>query len=211
MYTVVDFEFNQAFDFGEGSPETDPACRFEIIQIGAVRLDEDFNETDRFSVFIKPEIYTRLHPYVARMTGISAAELEKADGFKKAYAAFRAFAGDSRIYCVWGNSDIRVLYRNLCYHGMIEGDIVAEYIDVQQIMARYLKYGRGRSIGLKNAADMLGIEEKLPFHNALCDAVYTAEIFKRIHGAGNGIRIFNSKHIPKRERKKEARKNAGSK
>ena len=94
---------------------------------------------------------------------------------------------------------------------MIEGDIVAEYIDVQQIMARYLKYGRGRSIGLKNAADMLGIEEKLPFHNALCDAVYTAEIFKRIHGAGNGIRIFNSKHIPKRERKKEARENAGSK
>ena len=203
MYTVVDFEFNQAFDFGSGSVETDPACRFEIIQIGAVKLDENYNEVGRFSAFIKPELYKRLHPYVAKMTGITEAELRNAGSFEEVYAKFCEFAGENRIYCVWGNSDIRVLYRNLSYHGIIKGDIIAEYIDVQQIMAKYLKYGRGRSIGLKNAVEMLGLEIDMPFHNALGDAVYTAEVFKHIHNEGMGIRVFNSKHIPKREKKKK--------
>ena len=203
MYTVVDFEFNQAFDFGSGSVETDPACRFEIIQIGAVKLDENYNEIGRFSAFIKPELYKRLHPYVAKMTGITEAELKNAASFEEVYAKFCEFAGENRIYCVWGSSDIRVLYRNLSYHGIIKGDIIAEYIDVQQIMAKYLKYGRGRSIGLKNAVGMLELEIDMPFHDALGDAVYTAEVFKRIHDEGRGIRVFNSKHIPKRERKKK--------
>ena len=203
MYTVVDFEFNQAFDFGSGSVETDPACRFEIIQIGAVKLDENYNEVGRFSAFIKPELYKRLHPYVAKMTGITEAELRNAGSFEEVYAKFCEFAGENRIYCVWGSSDIRVLYRNLSYHGIIKGDIIAEYIDVQQIMAKYLKYGRGRSIGLKNAVEMLELEIDMPFHNALGDAVYTAEVFKHIHNEGMGIRVFNSKHIPKREKKKK--------
>ena len=198
MYIVVDFEFNQAFDFGNGG-EPDPACRFEIIQIGAVKLDNEFNETARFSEFIRPRIYTRLHPYVAKMTGITERELKKADDFESVYKKFTEFLGGEHIYCVWGSADIKVLYRNLFYYDMIPEDVVAEYIDVQQIMARYLKYGRGRSIGLKNAVEMLGIETDIPFHNALGDAVYTAEVFKRIHGCGDGIRVFNSKHIKKKK------------
>lgn len=201
MYIVVDFEFNQAFDFGSGG-ESDPACRFEIIQIGAVRLDENFNETGRFSKYIKPVIYTRLHPYVAKMTGITEAELRSAEDFKTVYKSFREFSGDEHIYCVWGSGDIKVLYRNLYYYGMISDSIVAEYIDVQQIMARYLKYGRGRSIGLKNAVEILDINTDIPFHNALSDAVYTAEVFKRIHQYGDGIRVFNSKHIEKKSKQK---------
>ena len=207
MYTVVDFEFNQAFDFG-GGEVPDPACRFEIIQIGAVKLDENFNEISRFSEFIKPVVYKRLHPYVAKMTGITEKDLKNAELFENVYKKFREFSGDKHIYCVWGSSDVRVLYRNLAYHDMISGDIVAEYIDVQQIMAKFLRYGKGRSIGLKNAMVMLGIKTDIPFHNALSDAVYTAEAFKRIHECGDGIRVFNSKHIPKRIR---TDKNASSK
>ena len=50
---------------------------------------------------------------------------------------------------------------------------------------------------------MLELEIDMPFHNALGDAVYTAEVFKHIHNEGMGIRVFNSKHIPKREKKKK--------
>ena len=198
MYTVVDFEFNQAFDFGKGG-DPDPDCRFEIVQIGAVKLDEKLNETGRFSEFIKPQIYTRLHPYVAKMTGITDRELDGADCFENVYKKFAEFSGKEHIYCVWGSADIRVLYRNLSYYNMIPADVVAQYIDVQQIMAHYLKYGRGRSIGLKNAVEMLEIETDIPFHNALGDAVYTAEVFKRIHSFGDGVRVFNSKHIKKKK------------
>ncbi|MBQ6553686.1 MAG: exonuclease domain-containing protein [Firmicutes bacterium] len=198
MYTVIDLEFNQAFDFGEKHIEPNPACRFEIIQIGAVTLDENLNETGRFSSFINPQIYTRLHPYVAKMTGITSDELKKAPYFDEVYKNFAEFSQNSGIYCVWGNSDIRALYRNLCYHGIVTGDVLVEFIDVQQVTAKYLKYGRGKNVGLKNAMELLEIDIDIPFHNALSDAIYTAKAMKKVY-KGGGVRVFNSKHIPKRE------------
>lgn len=208
MYTVIDLEFNQAFDFGEKHVEPNPACRFEIIQIGAVTLDKELNETGRFSTFIKPQVYTRLHPYVAKMTGITVNDLNNAPYFDEAYEKFSEFSKDSGIYCVWGNSDIRALYRNLSYHGIITGDVLVEYIDVQQVTARFLKYGRGKNIGLKNAMELLDIETSIPFHNALSDAIYTAKAMQKVY-SGGGVRVFNSKHIPKREDSRK--KNAGLK
>ena len=198
MYTVLDLEFNQAFDFPNDHTVVNPACRFEIIQIGAVRLDEKLNEEERFSTFIKPQIYKRMHPYVSKMTGITEKELENAPFFDKAYEMFKKFSENSNIYCVWGNSDIRALYRNLSYHGMVKGDVYAEYIDVQQLTAKFLKYGKGRTVGLKNAMEILGIEIDIPFHDALSDAVYTAKAFQKVYLQNDGVRIFNSKHIPKR-------------
>ena len=40
-YIVLDLEFNQAFPFKSGKKvEPNPECPFEIIQIGAVKLNE---------------------------------------------------------------------------------------------------------------------------------------------------------------------------
>ena len=56
-YIVLDFEFNQAFDFVENCPcDPFPECRFEIIQIGAVKLDDNFKEIskDEFGNLLLP-------------------------------------------------------------------------------------------------------------------------------------------------------------
>lgn len=200
MYIVLDFEFNQAFNFEDQTVSVNPACRFEIIQIGAVKLDNKFNEIGSFSTYIKPQIYKRLHPYVGKMTGITNENLQNAPFFPEAYAKFREFIGDSMVYCVWGNSDIRALYRNLSFYDIIHGDIMLEYIDLQQLVTKKLRYGNGRTIGLKNAVEMMEIDIDYPFHNALSDAIYTAKVFKKIRPDKNAIRIFNSKHIPKRSK-----------
>ncbi len=206
MYTALDTEFNQAYDFPDEHMQSDPACRFEIIQIGAVRLNSDMEEIDRFSTFIKPQIYKRMHPYVSKITGITESALKDAPYFDEAYEKFKEFVGDSKIYCVWGNSDIRALYRNLGYHGIINGSVTAEYIDVQHLTQKYLKYGKGRSVGLKNAVELLGIEMNIPFHDALSDALYTAQVFKKVFECSDGIRIFNSKNIPKRDESRSEKK-----
>ena len=85
MYTFLDFEFNQAFDFEDNHVETDPNCRFEIIQIGAVRMDESYNIKDNISIMIKPTIYKRMHPYVEKMTGITTSSLKDKPHFPEAY------------------------------------------------------------------------------------------------------------------------------
>ncbi len=62
-YIVLDLEFNQPYNFktGKRSPLV-AECPFEIIQIGAVKLDENFNITGKFDALIKPRIYKRIHP-----------------------------------------------------------------------------------------------------------------------------------------------------
>jgi len=197
-YIVIDFEFNQAFDFEDGSSKLDLGCRFEIIQIGAVKLDSDLNIIDEFNVLVKPQIYRRIHPYVERITGLEKSSFENAKKFSQAYKEFYNFTEDEKsdkIFCVWGNSDIKILYKNLKYYNIIDKPIIIKYIDVQSLATKYLKYDKGETIGLKNAVEALGIQTEEYFHNAFYDALYTAQIFKKVKSENLTIKIFNSAHI----------------
>lgn len=195
MYTFLDFEFNQAFDFEDNHIETDPNCRFEIIQIGAVRMDNSYNIKDNISILIKPTIYKRMHPYVEKMTGITTSSLKDKPLFPEAYKQFRQFIGNDKLLCTWGGSDIRALYRNMVYHKVAEPPIRIEYIDVQNIATKYLKFSHGGTIGLKNAVEALNLPIEEQFHDARSDALYTARVFTAIHPSKPEIKIFNSTHI----------------
>ena len=88
-YIVLDLEFNQAFPFKSGKKvEPNPECPFEIIQIGAVKLNEHFEQLDSFNCMISPQIYPRLHPFVEKITGIRPKMLTGQPHFPEAYQAF---------------------------------------------------------------------------------------------------------------------------
>ena len=54
-YIVFDLEFNQPFNFKTGAKTyLNPKCPFEIIQIGAVKLNDNFEITDSFNGLIRP-------------------------------------------------------------------------------------------------------------------------------------------------------------
>ncbi len=198
MYTFLDFEFNQAFDFTDEPVPVNENCRFEIIQIGAVRMDDSYNIKDEISIMIKPTIYPRMHPYVTKITGITAEDLQDKPFFPEAYRQFRQFIGSDRLLCTWGTSDIKALYRNMIYHHVAEPPVRIEYIDVQHIATRYLKFSHGGNIGLKNAVEALNLPADEQFHDACCDALYTARVFKAIHPEKPEIKIFNSTHLKKK-------------
>jgi inhibitor of KinA sporulation pathway (predicted exonuclease) len=197
MYTVLDFEFNQAFDFEDEAVAVNPKCRFEIIQIGAVKVDKNFKITDSFDRLIKPQIYPRMHPYVQKITGWTNDSFKNEEDFPQVYKAFRDFIGEDKILCTWGSSDINALYRNLTYHKLVHTPVIIEYMDLQNIVTKKLHYSRGGTIGLKNAVELLGIKEEQQFHNALCDAIYTAKVFEAVAPDKPEIKIFNSAHIKK--------------
>ena len=197
MLTVLDFEFNQAFDFGDGNKEPNPDCRFEIIQIGAVKLNNSFNITDEFSVNIKPRLYPRIHPYVEKITGLTNSDFNNSPYFEEAYSSFRKFIGDDNILGTWGYSDIKALFRNITFNHIVKPPVIINYVDIQKMATQQLKYSRGGSIGLKNAVEAFNItiDESKHFHNAIADAYYTAEVLKRIKPEKLPVRIFNSNHI----------------
>ena len=119
-YIVLDLEFNQSFPFKNGKKvEPNPECPFEIIQIGAVKLNENFEQVDTFDAMIRPQIYPRLHPFVEKITGIHSEMLADKPDFKDAYTRFLTFIGDEpAVLCTWGGDDIKSLFRNILFYDL---------------------------------------------------------------------------------------------
>ena len=192
-YIVLDLEFNQSFPFKNGRKvEPNPECPFEIIQIGAVKLNDKFEQVDTFDAMIRPQIYPRLHPFVEKITGIHAEMLADKPDFKSAYEGFLKFIGNEpAILCTWGGDDIKSLFRNILFYNLNADALTDQYLNVQPFAAQYLNHEAGKAIGLKNAVEALGIPEGNTFHDALNDAVYTAKIFAITHPAEIKAETFN--------------------
>ncbi|WP_432664352.1 3'-5' exonuclease [Wukongibacter baidiensis] len=182
-YIVLDTEFNQPSP-QLFNPKTkfkpNKICPFELIEIGAVKLNERFEQIDTFKIFIKPVIYYSLCPIIKRKTKISSKDLKNGIPFEIAVKNFRTWIGDEDyVLSVWSNHDIIELKRNCNYHNL-KNDWLNNYLDVQAEAGKFFDLPKGQQIGLKNAIKKLNIEIDMKFHRALNDAIYTAEVFKLI-------------------------------
>lgn len=187
-YIVFDLEFNQGFDKILNKTVSNERCPFEIIQLGAIKLDSNFNIVDIFNSYIKPEIYKDIHPFVGKMTGITKNDVYDAPNFPQVYKEFKKFINSKDpVLCVWGTGDLKELYRNITYYNLPLKSLPKSYINVQHYASIHLKNPPGKSIGLQNAIKTLGLEENKSYHNALNDAYYTSQVF---------IRIYNPSIVP---------------
>ena len=57
-YIVFDLEWNQC---PEGKEKEEKGLPFEIVEIGAVKLDENFRLVDTFHTMVKPQVYRWIH------------------------------------------------------------------------------------------------------------------------------------------------------
>ena len=71
-YIVFDLEWNQS---PSGKAAEQSIMPFEIIQIGAVKLDENFEEQGEFSAYIIPVAYRKLHRKVSEILGVTMDDL----------------------------------------------------------------------------------------------------------------------------------------
>ena len=182
-YIIFDLEFNQGYNFTkEPQNVINPKCPFEIIQIGALKLDENFNTVSTLDLLVKPEVYPVLNPYVKELTGITMEELDSGKSFKEMYKEFIEFIkADRSVLCVWGVADIKELFRNMEYHELDTSLVPTEYINIQSCASKVFNCERGINIGLGPAAKLLDIPIKSEFHNAFNDAYYTNEVFKKVY------------------------------
>ncbi len=192
-YIIFDLEFNQEYNSKKRNRnKAKDVCPFEIIQIGAVKLDENFRTIKTMDTLVKPEIYPDLNPFIKNLTGLTTEKLETAKPFKDAYVEFIDFFQCERnILCVWGVADIKELFRNMNYHKLDASVIPKEYINIQHYTSKELNFPKGINIGLSNAVDLLNIPSQDKFHDAFTDAYYTAEVFKKIYTSKIEPKIYN--------------------
>ena len=148
----------------------------EVIEIGAVRLDENFQQEAEFQCYVKPE-YGPIKKHITSLTGITQAMV--AD--KKTYAAcFQDFVDwvgeeETKIYS-WSMSDIKQL-RSECRYKLPDFDIEwlnARWVDLQQEFDDRL--GLHNSLALKHALGAMDHKFEGTQHTALADAINTSAI-----------------------------------
>lgn len=173
-YIVIDLEWNQS-PLGKGTELKN--LPFEIIEIGAVKIDEENNVIDEFHEYICPVVYEDLHYKTKELLHIDMEELAKAAGFTEVIERFFAWCGQNYMFCTWGAMDLTELQKNLEHFNVshfMKGPI--KYYDIQKLFA--LQYeGRRIPHTLEYAVDFLELEKNESFHSAINDARYTARIF----------------------------------
>ena len=176
-YIVFDLEWNQGETVREQELKELP---FEIIEIGAVRLNEDREVTGTFSKLIHPKVYKTMHQITGKIIHLTMDDLKDADPFTTVIADFLEWCGEDPIFCSWGTLDLPELQRNMDYYDLEPlSDGPIEFMDVQKLFSLAFEDGKSRR-SLEYGIDFLKLSKDQAFHRALSDASYTAEIFKAI-------------------------------
>ncbi len=177
-YIILDLEWNQVYSKQNAAGAPIKSCG-EVIQIGAVKLNEHYEQTDTFQILIRPVFIRKLHRGVAKITRLTDAILaEEGYSFPEAFALFLHWCGgDFRLF-TWGTDDIPVFRVNMQTYG-ISPDILPRWYDLQLIYDWQIGK-QGRQCSLADAVETLGAE-KFDAHDALNDARMTAQVFTRLN------------------------------
>ncbi len=186
-YIVFDLEWNQS---PNGKADSIASLPFEIIEIGAVKLNERFEMIGDFHRLIRPCVYRQMHYVISEVTHMNMGELkEHGERFADVAKEFLDWCKDGDcVFCSWGPMDLTELQRNMAYYGMEDRfPWPLLYYDVQKLYA--LAEPETGRVSLDNVVEILGIQEECPFHRALDDAYYTARVLQDIAAKDSWDRV----------------------
>jgi inhibitor of KinA sporulation pathway (predicted exonuclease) len=178
VYIIMDLEWNSVY----GAKIR--GFINEIIEIGAVMLDERFQEVSSFSVLVKSQIGKRLQTHVKEMTNLSKKDLDSGYPFAEAIAMFRDWIGmREHVVLSWGDGDIRVLLSNTRYHTSSRAlSYIQSYVDLQDYFRHRMHTSRSQQIGLAAAGELLGLDcSNYALHRALDDSRFAAQCLQAIY------------------------------
>ena len=160
-YIVFDLEWNQ----GEAPAQKDgKTLNFEIVEIGAVKLNSKKEKIGEFSRLIKPQIHRQMHRITGKLIHLTMEDLENGEVFQGVAKEFLEWCGEDPMFCSWGPLDLTEFQRNLDFFGMkLLSDRPIAFYDVQKLYSLAYDDGKARK-SLETAVDELRLEKDIPFH-----------------------------------------------
>ncbi len=176
---VVDLEWNSASRSQKIDHDLASLMRFEIIELGAVRLSEDLSLGRTFHRYVTPVLYKKIHYHIAAVTKRTQQSLREGVLFTQMVDELVPYAGENPVFASWGTADADVFISNCQFHE-IASDFQFRALNAQAVfsgLAEGATSGEQRSV--EYALDFLRLPKDLPFHEAITDAIYTARILAR--------------------------------
>lgn len=181
-YIIMDLEMNK---IAKEHRTERQICNMEVIEIGAVVLNEAYQEVGSFKTLVKPEYNDVIEKKYEKLTGISTRMVEDAPDFRQALHMFFSWCDSMRepveIF-QWSESDQRQILKEMdlkqVYLADKEKHYFSEWSDFQKEFGE--KLGLENQVSLKNAIMYAGIEIEGYLHDALFDARNTAALFRTV-------------------------------
>lgn len=179
-HIVIDLEMNT---LNNQFKDEKRICNREIIQIGAVLLDEQYQEIGYFNTLVKPQYNERIERKFEKLTGITTEMVRHAPTFTEALEQFlswcRSIKDEIRIY-QWSESDYAQIKREIKLKRVSlnaeEEELLHRFQDFQKEYGETL--GISRALSLKDAVMYAGVDFAGKEHDALDDAKNTAALLR---------------------------------
>lgn len=177
QHVFLDFEMNP---IPRDNQEARAIALSEIIQIGAVKLNDDYQITDRFSLNVRPEL-NLIQPNITALTGIKQTDVDGAPLLSEALAQFAAWIGDekTRVYS-WSNTDRRQLEKECQLKELEIPRQFRRWMDFQRVYSRLMGLSRRNPLSLKNALGASETDFEGSQHSAVADAENSASLLQLV-------------------------------
>lgn len=176
-YIILDLEWNQC---PEGKEFEEALLPFEIIEIGAVKMDSSHAVLDEFHEMIHPQVYSSLHFITKQIITLREEDLAESRLFPEVFQDFIRWCGENPVFCTWGSTDLLELQRNIAWYKLPSPfAFPLFYYDIQKIFSIVYEDRKTRR-SLEYVIDYLNLPKDNLFHNAIADARYTAEVFRHL-------------------------------
>ena len=177
QYIVIDLEWNGGYS------RKAHGYFNEIIEVGAVRLNERMELVDTFQANVRPVVSKKLSDIVTDLTNIKPEDLEDGTTFAGLLEQLRVFAGaEPAVYLTWSTTDLLVMMENCRFFFHRQEVPGLEYYMDFQAYAQARMGVTGGQVGLARAGELLGIpEDDMSLHRALDDSRLTAQILQKVY------------------------------
>jgi len=151
----------------------------ETIEVGAVLLDlqSDARVVAEFSSFVRPVLHPRLTTFCAQLTTIDQTDIDGAPGYADVAGQLRAFLApfdaEGIQWCSWGDYDQKQLLADAQRLGC---DVMLDPAAHASIKRWHWKIYACRGMGLRPAAESLGLQWQGTYHRGIDDARNLAAI-----------------------------------
>ena len=163
MFVLVDLEW-----FGRYP-------RYEYItQIAAMRVDDSWEESNRFEAVLCPDELNRYAPVHMALNGYPLEAFQKGESVKTAMNRFASWLQDDDVICVWHSYAQKVLFG--MWKDIFHTSIPQQILFVNHMVCRVLHAGDNTPSNLYSIAEELGVPIDLPQHCSKNDVI----VMKRI-------------------------------
>ncbi len=185
-HIVVDLEMNSPERHGHAPV----IFKGELIEIGAVMLDDDMHEISEFKTYVRPEYAESISPRIVELTGITDEMIADAPAFDEAFESFARWClehGDEIRMYEWSDSDLEHLKNESTHKKLKLTDnqrciMESRWTDIQHIFDH--KVGFDRQVSLNIALYSAGLKVEGELHDALDDARNTGKILAMLNDEG---------------------------